>query len=128
MKIKQYEYEKKEVASKEIDLPTETSYYFQTGIRRSIKITPQYTTWNKENYNKEEELFELEIVCLYNSFECRAEKFKIMIQEIESIYYSQKHEHKEFITSLVEGCFDKRTKEQFDADFNYLFSQMQGLS
>ena len=128
MKIKQYEYEKKEVASKEITLPTETSYYFETGIRRSIKIIPHYTSWNKEQYDKEEELYELEVVCLYNSFECRAEKFKIRISEIEGIYYSEKHEHKEFITALIEGWFNKRTKEQFEADFNHTFSEMRGLS
>lgn len=110
MKIKQYEYEKKEVASKEIVLPTETSYYFETGIRRSIKIIPHYTAWTKE-------LYEIEVVCLYTSFECKAEKFMIGINEIEGIYYSEKHEHKQFITALIENWFQKRTKEQFDADF-----------
>jgi len=47
LQIKQYEYEKKEVASKEIQLPSETSYFFQTHIRRSIKIIPCYTTWKQ---------------------------------------------------------------------------------
>ena len=77
MKIRQYEYEKKEVASKEIELPKETSYYFETGVRRSIKIIPRFTIWNKERFNKEEELYELEVVCLYNSSECISEKYKI---------------------------------------------------
>jgi hypothetical protein len=126
-KIKQYEYEKKEVASKEIQLPTETSYYFETGIRRSIKITPTFTTWNKEHYNKEEELYELIIVCLYQSSECKAEKFSLRVSELEGIYYSEKHEHKRFVTALIEDWFDKRTKEQFDADFNHTFSAMQCL-
>jgi sulfatase maturation enzyme AslB (radical SAM superfamily) len=107
MKIKQYKYEKKEIASKEIDLPTETSYYFETSIRRSIKIIPHFTSWNKKQYNKEEELYELEIICLYNSFECKAEKYN------------------KFIIALVENWFQKRTKEQFEADFNHTFSEMQ---
>lgn len=128
MKIKQYEYEKKEVASKEIELPKEISYYYETGVRRSIKIIPRFTTWNKEQFNKEEELYELEVICLYNSFECRAEKFKIRISEIENIYYSEKHEHKAFVTALIEGWFDKRTKEQFDADFKHTFDEMQNVS
>ena len=127
MKIRQYEYEKKEVASKEIELPKETSYYFETGVRRSIKIIPRFTPWNK-NYDKEEELYELEVVCLYNSFECRAEKFKIRVSEIETIYYSEKHEHKQFIVALINDWFDKRTKEQFDADFKYTFNEMQNVS
>ena len=117
LKIKQYEYEKKEIASKEIKLPTETSYYFETGIRRSIKIIPRY--------NKEEELYELTVICLYQSFQCKAEKFTINISDIEKIYYSQNHTHKEFVTGLVEGWFDKRTKEQFDIDFYNTFLEMQ---
>jgi len=128
MKIKQYKYEKKEVSSKEIELPKKVSFYFETGIRRSIKIIPQYTTWNKEQYDKEEELYELQVICLYNSFECKAEKFTIRINEIEEIYYSENHKYKEFITALIKGWFDKRTKEQFEADFKSIFSEMQSAS
>lgn len=125
LNIKQYEYEKVEIEVKEIDLPTEVSYYFETGVRRSIKITPVFTTWNKERFNKEEELYYLEIICLYNSSECKAEKFRINIKEIETIFYSEKHKYKAFVTSLVNDWFDERTKEQFDVDFNYTFNEMQ---
>jgi hypothetical protein len=125
LQIKQYEYEKKEVESKEIQLPSETSYFFQTHIRRSIKIIPCYTTWNKERYNKEEELYELVIICLYQSSECKIEKFTILARNIEEIYYSNKHEHKDFITALIDGEFDERTKEQFDADFNTILTKIQ---
>jgi hypothetical protein len=127
LEIKQYKYEKIEVSSKEIELPTETSYFFQTGIRRSIKITPRFTTWNKKHYNKEEELYELIVVCLYQNFECKAEKFSLRVNELENIYYSEKDENKEFVTALIDGCFNKRTKEQFDADFKHIFSEMQCL-
>ena len=123
--IKQYQYEKVEIASKEIELPTETSYFFETGIRRSIKIIPRFTTWNKEYNNKEEELYELIVVCLYQSSECKAEKFSLRVREIEKIYYSEKDEHKEFVTALIENWFDKRTKEQFDADLNHILSEIQ---
>ena len=128
MKIKQYEYEKKEVAAKEIELPKETSYYFETGVRRSIKIIPKFTTWNKKQFNKEEELYELEVVCLYNSFECIAEKFTIRISEVENIFYSEKHKHNQFIVALVENWFYSRTKEQFEADFKCTFDKMQNVS
>lgn len=131
LRIKQYEYQKIEVESKVIDLPTETCYFFETGIRRSIKIIPRFTTWNKEQYGKEEELYELEVICLYNSFECKAEKFKIQASSIEGIYYSKvgEHisEHRDFIVSLIDGDFYKRTKEQFDADLNDTLSQIQCL-
>lgn len=127
LKIKKYEYVKKEVESKEIELPKETSYYFETGIRRSIKIVPRFTTWNKERFNKEEELYEFKIICLYNSSKCIAEKFTIRANDIEEIYYSEKHKHKDFINALIEGWFDKRTKEQFEDDFKYTFAEMQNV-
>lgn len=122
--IKQYEYEKVEIEAKEIDLPTEISYYFETGIRRSIKITPVFTSWNKERFNKEEEVYVLDIICLYNSSECKAEKFSINVKDIEKIFYSEKHKHKSFIDGLVNEWFDVRTKEQFNEDFNYTMKQM----
>lgn len=125
LNIKQYKYEKVEIEAKEIDLPTEVSYYFETGVRRSIKITPVFTTWNKERFNKEEELYCLEIICLYNSSECKAEKFTINTKEIETIFYSEKHKYKGFVDSLVNDWFDVRTKEQFEADFNYTFEEMK---
>lgn len=124
MKIRQYEWVRKEIESKEINLPKETSYYFETGERRAIKIIPKFTTWNK-NYDKEEELYELVVVCLYTSFECRAEKFTIRVSEIENIYYSDEDcEYKEFVVALVNDWFEVRTKEQFDADFKYTFNEM----
>ncbi len=125
LKIKQYRYEPIEIESKEIELPTETSYYFETGIRRSIKIIPVFTTWNKERYNKEEEIYYLDIICLYNSFKCKAEKFRINVKDIENIIYSEKHEHKDFINSLINEWFDVRTKEQFEDDLNYTIQQLE---
>lgn len=125
LNIKQYEYKQVEIEKKEIDLPTEVSYYFETGVRRSIKIIPIFTTWNKERFNKEEEIYCLKVVCLYNSSECKAEKFTINTKDIEMIFYSEKHKHKAFVTSLVNEWLDVRTKEQFDADFNYIFNEMQ---
>ena len=122
--IKQYKYEKVEVASKEIQLPTEESYYFETGIRRSIKITPEFTTWNKEENNKDEELYALNVICVYNDFECKLEKFKLMLNEIEEIYYSTNHMYRDFVVGLIDGYFHPRKKEEFDKDFNYLISQL----
>ena len=125
VQIKQYEYEKKEIAKKEIDLPTEVSYYFETGVRRSIKITPVFTTWNKTRFSKEEELYYLDVICLYDSSECKAERFRIDISAIETIFYSEKHKYKSFVDSLVNDWFDVRTKEQFEADLNNMIKQLQ---
>lgn len=125
LSIKQYKYEKVVIEDKEIDLPTKESYYFETGVRRSIKITPNFTTWNKERFNKEEEIYSLDVILLYNSLECRAEKFTIPVKDIEAIFYSEKHKHKSFIDGLVNDYFDVRTKEQFDIDFGIIFNEMK---
>ena len=62
---------------------------------------------------------------MYQSSECKIEKFTILARNIEEIYYSNKHEHKDFITALIDGEFDERTKEQFDADFNTILTKIQ---
>ena len=124
LQIKQYEYIQKEIGSIEVNLPTETSYYFQTGIRRSIKITPKYTTWNKEFHNKEEELYEYDIVYVYGSSECKVEKVSIGVRKIEEIYYSEKHEHKRLIVALISDDLLVRTKEQFEEDLNDVLTQI----
>lgn len=125
LSIKQYEYEKKEIGSKEIELPTETAYYFETGVRRSIRIVPRFTTWNKKEYNKEEEIYELKITCVYLSSECIVEKFSLYPNSIEEIRYNEKHKHNDFVTSLVEGWFNNRTKEQFEIDLNEAIRQIK---
>ena len=117
LEIKQYEYVEKEIEKKNIEIPEAISYYFETGIRRSIRITPKFTTWNKKNYDKDEELYELEFLCLYQSSEFKIEKFTINVKDLEKIYYSEKHEHKDIITSLINGWFDKRTKEKIRRRF-----------
>lgn len=122
--IKQYKFEKVETDSRIIRIPTEESYFFETGVRRSIRIIPHFTTWNKERFDKDEELYELEITCLYGSFECRIEHFKIRGSDIESIAYSKEHKYKSFVTSLIEDWFDKRTKEQFEGDLKELLTKI----
>jgi len=57
IKLKQYKHQKIEIDSKDFELPEKNSYFFETGIRRSIRISPEYTTWNLQQYNKPEEIF-----------------------------------------------------------------------
>lgn len=125
LSIKQYEYEKIEIASIDIDLPTETSYYFETGIRRSIRVVPIFTNYLKERFGRDEEFHSLEVTCVYQSSELWVEKFTVLVKDIEEIYYSEKGENKRFVDSLVNGWFDKRTKEQFDADLEFVLNTIK---
>ena len=127
MKIKliTYKYERVEDDSIDFEIPTETSYFFETGIRRSIKIVPIYTTWQKEKENKEEEVWKFEITCIYLSFECIAEKFSISVSDLEDTHLENKKGKKyEFIRNWINGFFDERTKEQYDADYNNFLAQI----
>lgn len=124
LNIKQYKYEKVETYSKEIEIPTEPVYFFETGVRRSIRIVPTFTTWNKTQLGKEEEVYKLEVTCVYRSFECRIEKFSLSIDDIEEIYYSEKSLHKDFVQAFVNNWLDKRTKEQFESDLNSVISSI----
>lgn len=117
MIIKKYKYEKVAETSKEWPLPTEPKYYFETGIRRSICITPVWTTWNKEQTGEDEYIFELDIVCVYQSFEARIEKIHIGVSQIEDEYY-KKASHDNVIQFLIDYGYEcERTKEQFYNDF-----------
>jgi FAD synthase len=103
-----------------INIPTEQVYYFQTGVRRSICITPKYTTWNKANFDKEEELYELNIICVYQNFKNKIEMFNISVSSIGNIYNeSSNSQEKSIIQFLIDFSQDKcceRTKVQFLAD------------
>ena len=112
--IKTYKYEKVIINDCNFELPENTCYFFETGVRRSIKIVPVWTTWNKEN-GKEEEIWSYDVTCVYRSFECKIEKFSISVSSIEELYQS-KGEKSEFIYSLLNNYFQKRTEEQFNSD------------
>lgn len=128
MKIKTYKTQRVEVDEFEIPIPTETVYYFETGIRRSIRIVPEYTTWNKEQYNKDEELFRLHVTCVYQSYQCKIEKFVINIHEIEGIYNStQNTNNKSVVELLVNNWGNKRTKEQFESDLEAVIKEINTL-
>ena len=135
MKIKQYKYEKVEVTEKDWEIPTEPKYFFETFIRRAIAVIPVFTTWNKEVYNKEEEIYELSIICVYQSSEAKIEKFDVAVSRIEDLYYRESKGEGEgsIIKFLIDDCkpwedkdkngvittgvYCSRTKEQFEADF-----------
>lgn len=125
MKVRQYRFEKIEVEAKEVELPKETTYYFETGVRRSIRIIPRFTTWNKTQFGKEEELYELEVVCVYNSFKCMVEQFNIQVSQIEDIYNNGSSNHHDFVVGLINGWFHRRTEEQFKNDLKTVIDKIK---
>lgn len=120
IKLKQFKYIKQEIDSKEVTLPTETVYYFQTGFRRAIRIQPVYTTWIEEN-----ELYGFDITFVYGSFEAKIEKISIRRSELEEIYYKDKGMDVEFVKNWLDGYLLERTEEQFNADFDNVFDKIK---
>lgn len=122
MKIFREKYEKIQDEEIEINIPQEQSFYFETGIRRSICITPEWTTWNVEYGNKPEVIWRLNILCVYQSWETKIENFSIQISEIQRLY-NQKDDNRKGGKSIIDFLLyigkPNRTREQFLEDYQH---------
>lgn len=113
IKLKQFELKKVEVNPIDFDLPTEPTYFYESHIRRFIRIIPIYTTWNKKD-GKEEEVWKFEITNVYLN-KCSIEKFNVSLSELENDYHKTQPSNALFIKKWLEGNnFEKTTKERFD--------------
>ena len=104
-----------------INLPDKPAFYFETGIRRSIAVIPQWTTWQLEQLQKPEEIYAYKVIFVYNSFESKIDSTDIVMSQLES-YFRSTADSKigpliRFITDCENDGFDKRTEEQFIADY-----------
>lgn len=127
-KIKTYRVQKVEVAEFEIPLPEVPTYLFETGVRRSIRIIPKFTTWNKERFNKEEELYGLDVTLIYLSFKCEVVKFTINVSDLEGIWNSQERTlKKQILELLVNDWGDSRTQEEFETDLNVVIEKLKEI-
>ena len=122
MLLKQYKQVQVEVDSKEFIEPVEPCYFFERGVRRSIKIAPIFTTWKKEK-GEDEEIMHYEVTCIYLSFETKIEKFIIEKYEIEKLYYSNRDN---FVKSWLNNEFDTRTKDKFEKDLLEVIEKITG--
>lgn len=116
IQIKKYKYEKVEIESKDFELPTLPSYFFETGIRRSIKIVPIYNTKN--------EIYQFEIICIYLSFECIIEKFRIAVEALKDLNNISNKKHRDFVDAWLSDFFDKRTEQRFNEDLMNALQQI----
>lgn len=124
IQLKQYEYQKVETNSKLFILPNTIEYFFETGIRRSIKVIPILTTWQKTQGKISEEIWKYKFICVYNNFEAKIEMFDIHVKDIEDNYYKPNSNMYNLIQPWVDKQFNIRTKEQFDADLNEVYQKL----
>jgi hypothetical protein len=131
MKIRTFKVERVPVEEFDIPTPTEPTYYFETGVRRSIRIIPIYTTWQKEQHGKEEEVWKLDITCVYNCWETKIEKFSIQLSEFESLWNSRDDNNNRKFKSMLElfvfNGGNVRTKEQFDTDLKAVIDKINEI-
>lgn len=131
MKIKTYRLVRQDDLELDIQIPQEQSFYFETFVRRSICITPVFTTWNVEKYSKPEEIYKLEVVCVYLSQELKIEQCSISVFQIEHTYNHDK-EHKTLECQIIKFLMDfdssnKRTKEKFLEDYNKAIGHFKNI-
>ena len=127
MKLKKYEYVNQEIESKEFQLPSEPIYFFETGVRRSIRITPIFVEDWKENGDVDNINYYIEVVFVYNSFDCKIESITFPITDIEKYYYNDKDKLHEFIVDWVNGNLSVRTKKQFESDLEMAINKIKHI-
>ena len=117
MKVTEYKYERVVSGERDVFIPEEPFYCFQTGIRRSIRMIPKKVTWDDSPHHKKGDIFQLDVTCVYQSFECVVEKFSIPISTIgDHLTKDKKGKVAEFCKMIIDEHYSKRTKEQFDQD------------
>lgn len=104
-----------------INLPDKPSFYFETGIRRSIAVIPLWTSWQVEQLQKPEEIYSYKLIFVYNSFEAKIDSTTISVSQLEDYFKSTNTSSLgpliRFITDCENDGFNKRTEDQFIADY-----------
>lgn len=119
------EYKKKETR-KEVNIPEEILYLFFTGIRRAYKITPVWTSWNKEHYQNDEVIWQYEVVSV-DPTDKIVKLFNIQVSHMGDVLRKGEGNDRELIR-IVEHLiypddYAVRTKEQFEVDYNNVIEQ-----
>lgn len=122
--INQYRLVKEPVDSKVIELPERTVYYFEIGLRRSLKIVPVYTTWQQKRFNKPEEIWKYEVTCVHLLFNTMVEKFDIHVSDLEKIYHDTKHPRHSFIKNWLNDELQSRTEAEFNSDLTLVLAKI----
>ena len=107
----------KQTEEVEIDLPEQVLYIWHNGSRVAYCVKPIFTTWNKERFDKEEEIYEYAIVKVDPSvFGGKIERFKISVSSIPDILKDSKNENLRLVEDILEGK-SNREKDRFEFDY-----------
>ena len=129
-KITKYEYIKQEIEGFEADLPDNPVYLFEFGYRVAYAIIPQWTTWNKEFYDKPEEIYQYDIIVVDPSLK-EIKSFDISVQRLNEAYGKSEQNggtlRDRAVRYIVDGWQERqvRTKEKFLEDFNRVVNEIK---
>jgi hypothetical protein len=113
--IKKYRYEK--IADSnlvEVDLPTETAYFYIPEINCSIKMVPRFKS---KIYPNRYRIITVQQASLGNDID-RIEDIFINVKDFEDIYNSNEHPYGFIIRQFIDKRLFKNDKEFFEEKFN----------
>lgn len=123
--IKKVDYIRTE-ADVEVNIPDKQLYLWHNGIRRAYSIKPKWTSWNKENFNKPEEIYALKVVMVDPS-DLKIEVFELKVSSLPEILLNEKHIYNRLIDNILNYPDDKeciRTKKQFENDLQLVLQEI----
>jgi len=125
IQIKKEEYKKVTLDNFEVNIPENPCYYWHNGIRIAYSVVPVWTSWNKEHYSKDEEIYEFKIIEVDPTFKS-IKVSNIRVSDLSETLTGRRN--KEY-SRLVENILlypkeNTREKEQFFKDYNKVLEDL----
>lgn len=128
--IEKFKYEKVHISEEEINLPETELYIYEYGYRIFHAIIPQWTTWNMEQTNNPEYIFQYKIISIDNQFKYEIHTNNVNVHEMSRYYNLAGDSIVIRITKmLVDGYSESsiRTRERFIDEYKHLISEVNGI-
>lgn len=123
--INKEEFKKILLENVEVDIPEETLYFWHNGERVAYSVKPEWTTWNKEQYQKDEVIWRLNVIKVDPSCK-RISVHDIQVSELSGIINYSKHAFYRLVQNLLfHPDDDRRTKEQFMVDYKKVLKEIK---
>jgi hypothetical protein len=115
---------KKVIKKVEVNIPETPQYFWHNGERVAYCVTPIWTSWNKEHYQKEEEIWEFKVVKIDPSFKLITAS-DLRLSELGDILRNEKHQFNRLVNNLLFYPDENtRTKERFMTDYNNVLEEI----
>jgi hypothetical protein len=128
IKIPTYKIQRILDSEAEIEIPDEVMYLFEIGIRRSMKVEIEMTTWNTNVHNKPEEFNKIIVTIVYNAYKLCIEQKIFDLSDISSAYEKGSGEAYDLLNFIFnKDNYDIRTEQQFNTDFELALNKIKKI-